>query len=197
MLIKKRLSKICRLRLAVMERLPITVLYIAMEMWNSVKARKQIVGFGILKGLSLIMNISPSSVYRFLKYTNFMLCTNFLAPRQTMRMNSYRKSRPCRNRERDLSAHCQASACVMYCTYCTYSITAYVSYSRHHIVHWLCVLPLDCTCNQIATWMFDRESCASGEQLNPTGSTQIYQCIFLYLVRGTCLHMIYCKYRLL
>jgi len=65
LVIKKMLSKICRLRLAVMERLPILVLYIAMEIWNSVKARKQTAGFGIMEGLSLIMNISPSTVYKF------------------------------------------------------------------------------------------------------------------------------------
>ena len=95
-----------------MERLPTTVLYITVEMWKSVKARKQIAGFGILKGLILIMTISSSNVYKFLIYTNFMLCTDFLATWQTMRMNSYRKSRPCRDRERVRSAHCQASACV-------------------------------------------------------------------------------------
>jgi len=122
---KNILSKICRLWLAVMERVPIIVLYIAMEIWNSVKAPKQIAGFGILKGLSLITNIFPRTVYKVLKYMNFMLCTNFLALRQTMRMNSRRKSRLCRDRERDRSTHCQASACVVYVLYLV--LNSYVS----------------------------------------------------------------------
>jgi len=174
------LTKICRLRLGVMERLPTTLLCIAMEIWNSVKSQKQIAGFGILKGLSLIMTISSSTVYKFLKYTNFMLCTNFLATWKTMRMNSYRKSRPLRDRKRDRSVHCQASACVMYLLHYSVCVMQSSKCSRHHVVHCLRVLQLDCKCNQIETWMFDRESClASREQLYSIGRTH-------------CLHTTYC-----
>lgn len=141
-----------------MERLPTTVLCIAIEILrNSVNNTKQIAGVGTPKGVSLIMNIFSSTVYKYLKHMSFMVYTNSPATWQIIRMNSYRKCCPCRDQERGRSAR------LVYCACCTYYVIACAMQSsgcsRYHVVHWLRVLPLDCTCKQIATQTFDKESC--------------------------------------